>query len=98
MNPCGVTSSATTSISGTMASSGGTSFSVRAGSMPLSSSAGFAGVSLDGLVVGLHRSLVDLLGLLHRCLDAVLHGGDADHEQTGLAGVELLTELLEVVA
>ena len=55
------------------------------------------GVGLDLGRVGLELLLLELLGLLHGLLDACADVLDADDDQAGLAVVELLTQILEVV-
>jgi hypothetical protein len=59
---------------------------------------GVSGVGLDRGRVGLELLGLDLLGPAHGLLDLGPHVGDADHHQAGLAGVEMLAQLLEVVA
>src|SRR4051794_2854699 len=55
-------------------------------------------VRLDLLDVGLELLLLELLCSLHRPLDLRAHVGDRDDDEAGRALVELLAELLEVVA
>jgi hypothetical protein len=65
---------------------------------PRRSAGGVLGVGLDRGVVGLELLGLDLLGPAHRLLDPGPHVGDDDHDQAGLAGVQVLAQLLEVAA
>ena len=55
-------------------------------------------ICLDLRDVGLELLPLELLGPLHRPLDLRAHVGNRDDDEAGRALVELLTELLEIVA
>src|SRR5689334_20211425 len=70
-------------------------------SQPLRSGGGafdLGDVGLDLRDVGLEPLALELLGSPHRPLDLRAHVGDGDDDEAGRALVELLAELLEVVA
>src|SRR6516162_7331635 len=56
------------------------------------------GVGFDLGVVGLQLPGLHLLRLLHRVLDLRPHVGHRDHHQARLASVQVLAELLQVLA